>query len=270
MLSDPMARFAIDRAGDAIYWIDTQGNILYANQAALRTLGYTSEEILQLTVHDIDPGVPPGGWGPRSKRLKKEESFTRCTRHQRKDGSTLPVEVTANYMTLEGEEYICVSARDITERRKAESALRLLKFSADHSSDAAYWVGKDGTLLYVNDAACTMFGYERDELLRAGVSAVSPMLTEDYWSKHWERNRAAQSLAVETYHRRKDGTLFPVEVTIHYLRFEEGQEGRNKQYRSGVQRQIQTALLVVLVDTFPKYVERISPSVQSSFDLLVD
>lgn len=109
---------------------------------------------------------------------------------------------------------------DITERIKADEALRLTQFAIDHTGDAAFWMRADARFVYVNDVACRSLGYSRDELLSMSVHDIDPNFPEHVWPAHWEEVRQRESFSFESLHRTKDGREFPVEVTVNYLEYE--------------------------------------------------
>jgi two-component system, cell cycle sensor histidine kinase and response regulator CckA len=90
------------------------------NEASCRKLGYSRDELLSLTVHDIDPNFAEDIWENHWEELKKFGSMTYESAHRRKDGTISPVDVNANFLEMKGEEYNFVIIRDISERRKAE------------------------------------------------------------------------------------------------------------------------------------------------------
>lgn len=108
---------------------------------------------------------------------------------------------------------------DITDRRKAEEVLQFTKFAIDHSSDAAFWMGPDARLIYVNEAACRALGYSREELLTKTVHDIGPEFPAEVWPEHWADLQRRGSFTLETLHRRKDGTDFPVEIAVNFIKF---------------------------------------------------
>jgi len=108
---------------------------------------------------------------------------------------------------------------DLTERKASEVALRLTQFSVDRSSDAAYWMGADGRLLYVNDRACEVLGYSREELLAMRIQDINPEFPPERWVSHWEDLRRRRTFSTESTHRAKDGRLIPVEIAANYIEF---------------------------------------------------
>ncbi|HWS14849.1 MAG TPA: PAS domain S-box protein [Candidatus Methylomirabilis sp.] len=109
---------------------------------------------------------------------------------------------------------------DITDRKRSETALHLTQFSVDRGGDAAYWMGPDGCLLYVNDKACEALGYSREELLSMKIQEINPDFPSERWPSHWEELRQRRTYSVESKHRTKDGRLIPVEVTANYIEFD--------------------------------------------------
>ena len=119
-----LTRSSLERASDAVEWIDSQGRIVYVNEAECLILGRSREELLSLSIPDIDPLFPEERWPVFWEDLKMRGSMTFETQHQSKQGRIFPVEVTANYVEFDGQEYCFAFARDITERRALESQLR--------------------------------------------------------------------------------------------------------------------------------------------------
>ncbi len=115
-----LTQFTVDRAADAIFWMTSDAKFSFVNEAACRSLGYSREELLSMTVHDIDSNFPAEAWPEHWDDVKKRESFVFESSHSAKNGSVFPVEITVNYLKFNGNEYNCAFARNITERKKAE------------------------------------------------------------------------------------------------------------------------------------------------------
>ena len=121
-----LTEFAIDHASDPIYWVKEDSRITYANQAACRTLGYSHDEFVSMSVPAIDPDFPPEAWAAHWQEMKRAGSLTFQAHHQAKDGRVFPVEITTSYLEHRSQEFVWAYVRDITERVRAEEALRLL------------------------------------------------------------------------------------------------------------------------------------------------
>jgi formate hydrogenlyase transcriptional activator len=117
-------RTLVDQSNDAIKVIDPETlHFLDVNEKACSELGYNREEMLSLGVFDIDPGATQSVTTKIKKELRKSGSIVIERLYRRKDGSTFPVEVSMRWVRLE-RDYIVTIARDLTERKQSEEALR--------------------------------------------------------------------------------------------------------------------------------------------------
>ncbi|OFX27055.1 MAG: hypothetical protein A2033_06315 [Bacteroidetes bacterium GWA2_31_9] len=117
-------QYSIDNITDSIFWINKSGKLIFANQAACRNLEYSIDELLTLTVFDIDPAFPKEKWKEHWKEIFLRGSFIIETIHCSKSGKQFPVEVIVNQVEFNGVQYNCSIARDITERKQAELLLK--------------------------------------------------------------------------------------------------------------------------------------------------
>ncbi len=115
-----LARFTIQCSADAIIFHDCHGIILKANDSACRQLGYTEEELIGLTIQDIDPDSNKKTWAKFWKELQKEKSIAFEAQNQTKSMSIIPVEVTVNFVEFDGREYAVSFSRDISARKEIE------------------------------------------------------------------------------------------------------------------------------------------------------
>ncbi|OPY25405.1 MAG: sensory histidine kinase AtoS [Methanocella sp. PtaU1.Bin125] len=117
-------QFSVDKAADEVYWIDRDGRFSYVNEAACRALEYTREELLRLKIYDINPLETPQSWPARwgANRDRGNTAFESV--HRTRSGKRYPVEIVVNYITFNNKEFQCAFARDITERKSAELALK--------------------------------------------------------------------------------------------------------------------------------------------------
>jgi PAS domain S-box-containing protein len=119
-----LTQFSVDHAADPVFWVRPDASFAYANARACVHLGYSQEELLTLTVHDIDPNFPAEVWPAHWEKLKRQGSATFESQHRAKDGRLVPVEITVNFVAFAGKEYNCASARYISERKQAEQSLQ--------------------------------------------------------------------------------------------------------------------------------------------------
>lgn len=109
------------------------------------------------------------------------------------------------------------------DRMEGEEVLRGAYLALDRTADAAYLVDEKARFRYANEAACRAVGYTRDELLAGGVPLLQTAFTPEYWQNRWRDCREKGAFTFETAHTRKDGTSFPVEISVNY--FEVGGQG---------------------------------------------
>jgi len=116
--------FALNRVNDSVYLFDEKGHFHYVNEEASNKLGYSHDELLSMSVPDIDPEYPMERWSIDWLTLIEEGARTIETVHQTKTGKVFPVEINANYFEFDGRGYNLALVRDITERKHASEALR--------------------------------------------------------------------------------------------------------------------------------------------------
>ena len=148
--------------------------------------------------------------------------------------------MSPDLVLLDGKRYVVVALKDITERKRMEEELRrhtehleelvaartgeLLQSEARYRSlyhtiaDGIFVMGADGRIDDVNDSACAQLGYRREELIGMPVSAISAR-PDFNLGEIVDRLRAADSLSYETSHRRKDGAIIPVELSVTLIEY---------------------------------------------------
>src|SRR5437773_8027791 len=117
-------RFSMEHAPEGAFWVGPDARFLYVNDTACRTLGYSREELLSMTLHDIDPYLSAEAWPERWKVTRQGGTKTFESLHRSKDGSLIPVEITSSYLEFNGKGYACAFARDISARKEAAKALK--------------------------------------------------------------------------------------------------------------------------------------------------
>ena len=121
--SEEKYRALFDSAGDAIFIHDLNGKILASNTRACEMLGYTSRDLLSMTVGEVDSPENALRAPERIARMKEQGHISFETAHRRRDGSLIPVAVSAKLVTWEGQPAAMSICHDISDRKRAEEAL---------------------------------------------------------------------------------------------------------------------------------------------------
>ncbi|MFA4943181.1 MAG: response regulator [Lentisphaeria bacterium] len=129
-------RLIFDHASDAIFIHGLDGRFLDANQVACERLGWSREELLAMTVADLDSPDFAARIPERMALLQREGSAVFESAHRRKDGTVVPVEVNASAIAYGDTPAIISVARDITERKAMEAAMRQAKEAAEEANRA--------------------------------------------------------------------------------------------------------------------------------------
>jgi PAS domain S-box-containing protein len=205
-----------------VYDLETLA-FLAVNEAAVYRYGYTRDEFLAMTIKDIRPPEDIPALLKSVARATEGLDEAGIWRHRKKDGSIIEVEITSHTLDFAGRRARLILAQDVTARRRAEEALReseeRYRMLFDLESDAIFLIDNEsGRLLETNTGATALYGYTREELLAMRNTDLSAE-PEDTRRVTTETPIAAyQVVRVPLrYHRRKDGTVFPVEITGRFF-----------------------------------------------------
>jgi PAS domain S-box-containing protein len=228
--SEAKANAMIKYAPTGIYELDFAGSrFISVNDAMCILSGYTREELFALGPAAMLDVESRKLFAERIKRKLAGEPIDETVEYTviRKDGSKMFVTLNVAF-ALDGSSTALVIGHDITERKKAEEARKNLleKYSAlfSNTSDGVWIHDLTGKIVEVNEAYCLMSGYLREELLGMPVSKLEAVETPASISEHIGKviSRGGHD-RFDSKHRRKDGSLFDVDITALYLEREGGQ-----------------------------------------------
>jgi PAS domain S-box-containing protein len=201
------------------------GRFLEANSVACERLGYTRDELLQMSPVDID--APDTGVDVKSigLRVLAGESVIFEQVHLAKDGRRIPVEIRAQKFNLRGRANVLSLVRDITERKQAEKAVH----ESEEKLRVIFEGAVDGILvadaetrkfLIGNPAICRMLGYTPEEILRLGVPDIHPEQDLPHVMEQFERQlRGELPIGTDVPVKRKDGSVFYADIKTALVRF---------------------------------------------------
>jgi PAS domain S-box-containing protein len=227
------ARFQalVEQAGDAIYVFDLTGKLVDVNEQACLVLGYTREELLRLRIADFDAGFTEQAelrklW----ERMVPDQPVLLESVHVRRDGTRFPVEIRAGLLELGGDPLILGLARDITDRKKAERDLIAREAeltSIFRAAPVGIGVVVNRVLTEVNDVACQMLGYEREELVGQKSRILYP--NDDEFDRvgreKYDQIRERGTGTMEAQWQRKDGQCIDIILSSTPLDAEDWSKG---------------------------------------------
>lgn len=232
-LRESEARFRsyVENANDIIYAIDFDGIFTYISPNWINFVGEPAEAAIG---RSFEPYVHPDDVHLCREFLnrvlstgEKQSSVEYRVKHQ--NGSwrwhySTGAPLKDEHGQVTG--YLGIG-RDITERKQAEQALqeneRYLRTILQTTVDGFWVIDTQGRVIEVNDAYCTMSGYTREEVIGLEVADLDAIETPEAAAKRMQRIKSNGSEIFETRHRRKDGSVFPLEVSVNWLETKGGQ-----------------------------------------------
>ena len=203
-------------------YIIQDGRFVYVNPALTRVFGYCVAEVIGLSPMEmvdssdremVDKNI-------RSRLTGETEGMQYEFKGRHKDGSIRQVEVYGARVDLNGKPAVLGTSIDITERKRAEAALRDMaeRYQAIRSTttDGFWEIDCNGKITDTNDEGCRMYGYSREELLAKPLHEMEAKESPEEIREHVERVVASGSSRFETRHRCKDGRIVDVEVSVTY------------------------------------------------------
>lgn len=168
-LSNERARILMQNAGDGIFLLDGDGIIVELNEGAAEMLGPPAEEILYRPLEHFVAPDETAAFMRGLRKLRRERQVVRDRTLLRADGASISVELSASATRLDDEEYLLVIARDVTERREAEQAVReseeRFRQFAENVPQVFWMTSVDtGELLYVSPSFERVWGRSVEEI----------------------------------------------------------------------------------------------------------
>ena len=226
-------------AMDGFWTIDMQGRFLEVNDSYCALVGYSRDELLAMSINDVDAVESPEETSAHLATVASTGLDRFETRHRRKDGAVLDVEISVNFLPLDGGRFF-VFVRDVTERKRMENALkdskhwieeelakrsaeldvserrlRLIATAIEQAPVSVFVTDLEGRIDYVNPAFTRITGYAPKEVLGQNPRLLkSGRQGPEEYRKLWGAILAGESWHGEFVNRRKDGSLYAQDLTI--------------------------------------------------------
>jgi PAS domain S-box-containing protein len=217
--SEHRFRTFVDHAADGFFLLEGgQFRVMDVNRRACESLGYSRDELIGMTPADFDRDLTPAAVETRIRRLEEGEAIAFESRHRRKDGSVFPVEVRGKAFREGGRQFLVTLVRDVTERNRAEEALReseeRFRGTFENAAVGIVHTHPTGQLLRVNEKFCAIVGRSREELLQTTFQDITHPddLTASVGSLTELLRGEAPALRHEKRYLRKDGSSVWVEL----------------------------------------------------------
>jgi len=205
-----LSHFMIDHATDLVALQNAEGELVYANRAALDCIGPQQEGRLQLLEKLFS-------WGGNTLPFTYETRLECCQGH-------LHLEVTVTGLEYQGQAYFCSTARDISQRHHADRQQRLAAKVFEASTEAILITDTHNRILAVNQAFTQITGFTEQEVLGQPPSMLaSGQHGEAFYTDMWNTLRERGQWSGEIWNRRKNGEAFPEWLNISVLSDERGQ-----------------------------------------------
>jgi PAS domain S-box-containing protein len=219
----------LESSPDATLIVNAMGRIVLANSQAARAFAYDRHELIGEPVEVLLPERFRGGHVGHRSGFSQQPRMRTMGRGlelfgRRRDGYEFPVEISLSPLATDEGMMVMSAVRDITDRKKAEQKFRGLLESAP---DAMVIVGGDGRIALVNSQLERLFGYPREELLGNSVDILVPQRYRTHHAQHRagffsQPRPRAMGAGLELYGQRRDGSEFPLEISLSPLETEEG------------------------------------------------
>lgn len=223
-------RSVIDSAPDAIITIDSEQNIVMFNPSAEKTFGYKMDEVIGQPLTMLMPSSVAKFHHNHVKDFQKGDSAIAYMENRsgingmRKDGKFFPAEASLAKMMLGDEQFFTAILRDITERKKAEAQLHLQSSALSSAANGIVITNSEGSIEWVNPAFSELTGYSLKEVEGKNPSILnSGQHDQAFYKDLWDKINSGQVWHGEMINKRKDGTLYPEEMTITPVCAENGE-----------------------------------------------
>ncbi|MCH2234098.1 MAG: PAS domain S-box protein [Crocinitomicaceae bacterium] len=196
--------------------------IVQVNNFTLEFLGYTENEILNMTMDQVDAQHDLAYIKHSLSRYLTEGNVKGETKWITKSGEIRHVSINNSMLRYGGKDLIIVAAQDITELMHLMRENQRFRFAMDNAPFGIYIADIDeNKIVDINSTGCDQLGYTREELMKLTLEEIEVedpnVIKEERYAKIGESLATGEPITVESIHKRKDGSAFPVNVTLSAL-----------------------------------------------------
>jgi len=208
---------------DGFWLIDTQGRILEVNDAYCRMSGYNRDELLTMSIKDVEAEEEPEEILQHIQEVIDKGFHRFESRHRRKDGTIMDLDICSNRLEFDGGR-VFTFFRDITAAKQVEKEVRKFKTIADKAGHGVAISSLEGNLIYVNDSFAQMHQYSADELIGQNLSIFHNKQQMERVNQLNNRIKQKGSYtAEEVWHKKRDNTVFPTLMSATLVRTKDGE-----------------------------------------------
>ena len=220
-------RGVVETSPDGFLVIDVQGRLLETNDAYARLSGYSREELLRMTLSDLEAKEEPAETSSHVAMVMRDGHDRYETLHKRKNGSVWPAEVVVTYWPLEGGRLFAF-LKDLTKSRQAEDYLRVATLIYQSSAEAVMVTDEQNRIIDINPAFVRQTGYTLEEVRGKNPSLLkSGRHDRRFYRKMWRDLQQKDHWQGEIWDRRKDGSLHAKFSSIRVIRHADGRVFRH-------------------------------------------
>ncbi|MGA2748661.1 MAG: PAS domain S-box protein [Verrucomicrobiota bacterium] len=209
-----------DAMGEGMVMVDSAGRITFANRRMSTLFGFEHNELLGQSIELLLPERSRDSHtqlraGFMAQPVTRPMGAARGLVGRRKDGSEVLLEIALNPVTIQKEPFVLASIIDVTERQRAEEALRCLAAIVESSDDAIIGITLEGIITSWNPAATRLLGYRSDEIIGRPIALLIPADRVEEEAQVLGRIQRGQRVAnFEAGRHCKDGRLIDMAITI--------------------------------------------------------
>ncbi|QAR32324.1 PAS domain S-box protein [Geovibrio thiophilus] len=207
---------SFEKASAPLIWQSEDGGILRVNDAAAAYFGYTREEMVGMNAAGLSPDLDADALRTEWSEILRSGSISLCARHICAGGEIKHAEIVKTLVTAGNSEISLVTVENVSPLKQKTDEIQFLYEIMDMSNDAIFVIRpSDGRVMYANEKACVSLGYSPEEL--KGIPLDYFRMSSKDWGEfapYLSRLSEANGNMLYCAHKRKDGSVFPVETSL--------------------------------------------------------